>query len=650
MACAVYQVTTCLLLLAAVRSSGVQPKRIIYVDEGNGTLGPSVWDSESESLCESVEVALDGAEQHNSTLAAVKHKCRNVSAGDVPDGTRCPTWFLPDSSANGTCRCGKDIDDAVRCNDSTKEVAILGCYCMTYSESTGPVVGTCFYNCLHSTLQSALYHPLPSNATKLSMCEYFNRAGQLCGDCKENYSIPVYSYDLKCVQCSTSHFGWMKYIFAAFLPLTVFFILVLSCRLSATSPRLSAFVLFSQLVAMGGNLRVVLAALEPYPMASISAKVLYTIYGIWNLDFFRTLIPYICVSAKIDTLQAFTLDYAIAVYPLILLAITYVTLTCNITNRVISFMCRPFNRCAEHFRSQLDVRTSVVEAFATFLLLSYVKLLSVSFDLLIPTHVYHVNGSLVGMYLYYDATIEYFGDKHLPYAVLALFVMLVFILFPILLLLLYPLRCFQQCLGCCGVRWNALHIFIDAFQGYYKDGTNGTRDYRYFATAFLIARISLFIIFALSPTALFYAAALFVFITLAMMIAIMQPYKPQFSVYSAVDSVLVLLLALWCASVVCISTAGLKAHKWLEFLVVLLFIVSVLPLLYISFVTLHWVCCRRKFGQRMIGKISGWIRTKPGRAITADAEDSLPYRLINPVEYEEDCTDPVAVHFEDKDN
>jgi len=31
-----------------------------------------------------------------------------------------------------------------------------------------------------------------------------------------------------------------------------------------------------------------------------------------------------------------------------------------------------------------------MEAFATFLLLSYVKLLSVSFDLLVPTHVYHV--------------------------------------------------------------------------------------------------------------------------------------------------------------------------------------------------------------------------------------------------------------------
>ena len=258
------------------------------------------------------------------------------------------------------------------------------------------------------------------------------------------------------------------------------------------------------------------------------ARVMFSIYGIWNLDFFRTLIPPICVS--IDTLQVLALDYALAFYPLILFVITYVLIQVNTFNKiVITFMCRPFHRCAEHFWHQLDVRSSIVKAFATFLLLAYVKLLSVSFDLLVPTHVRHVNGSLMGTYLYYDATIEYFGDKHLPYAVLALFVMLVFILFPLLLLLLYPMCFFQRCLDCCRVRWHALHIFIDAFQGCYKDGTNGTRDCWYIATALLSTRVLLFFIFALSPTSLFYGVAQFVFITLAMMIAVMQPYIFQFT-------------------------------------------------------------------------------------------------------------------------
>ena len=146
-------------------------------------------------------------------------------------------------------------------------------------------------------------------------------------------------------------------------------------------------------------MRVMLAATESYPFAASLAKVLFALYGIWNLDFFHTLLPHICVN--VDTLQALALDYAVAVYPLILLVVAYILIqacTCNL--KVMSSMCRPFRWCTEHFRSQWNVRTSIVEAFATFLLLSYVKFFSVSFDILIPTHVYHVNGSSLGLYLY----------------------------------------------------------------------------------------------------------------------------------------------------------------------------------------------------------------------------------------------------------
>ena len=122
----------------------------------------------------------------------------------------------------------------------------------------------------------------------------------------------------------------------------------------------------------------------PYPIATSLQKVIFTLYGIWNLDFFRTLLPHICV--KINTLQTLALDYAVAIYPLILLVVTYVLIQVRICNfRIITFMCRPFRRCANCLRSQLDVRTSIVDVFATFLLLSYLKLLSVYFDLLVPT-------------------------------------------------------------------------------------------------------------------------------------------------------------------------------------------------------------------------------------------------------------------------
>ena len=644
------EIVTCLLLLTAVRGTSVWEKQIIYVDKVNGTLDPCSWDDKAEFS--SVEVTLDGVELSNSILVVVKPNCKckelHESAAAASHDQQCPTWLFPDPSSNGTCRCGDNIHDTVRCNESTKETSILDCYCMTNNKLMGPVVGACFYNCAKNPLlKNELYHLVPADVTKLNsyMCGHLNREGQLCGKCKENYSIPVYSYEMKCVQCSTSPFNWILYILAAFLPLTVFFVLVVSCRLSATSPKLLTFVFFSQSFAIGPNVRVVLAATESYHFAASLAKVLFALYGIWNLDFFRTLLPHICFN--VDTLQALALDYAIAFYPLILLVITYVLIqvhTCNL--RVISVMCRPFHRCTEHFRNQWDVRTSIVEAFATFLLLSYVKFFNVSFDLLVPTTVYNVNGSSLGLYLYYDATIEYFGDQHLPYGVLAVFVMLVFIFFPVLLLLLYPMRCFQHCLSCCGVRWHALPIFIDAFQGCYKDGTNGSRDHRRFAAAFLLARILFFILFALSPTALCYGAVLFVFIPLAMAIVILQPYKPRYSTYNVVDSVLVLLLALWGATIVSINIAELKARKWSKFFTSLAYIVGVLPLFYISFVTLYWMCFRREFWRRMIGRVHGWIARNRRQMVATDSVDSLPDRLINPEEYEEDLANPVAVQVE----
>ena len=645
-----YKLVTSLLLLTTVRSTSVLPKQIIYIDELNGTLDPYCWENGDELPRSGIEVALDGMKLHNSTLVVVKPKCKckelQESAADVPHQQQCPTWFFPDPSSNGTCRCGDEIHGAVRCNNSRKEAAILSCYCMTYNESTGPVVGICFYNCVHNVLKDALYHLLPSDVTDLiNMCGYFNRDGQLCGRCKENYSIPVYSYDLNCVQCPNSSFNWVKYIVAAFLPLTVFFVLVVCCRLSVTSPKLFAFVFFSQTVAEAANVRIVLAELQPHPIVASLAKVLFALYGIWNLDFFRTLLPHICVN--VDTLQALALDYAVTFYPLILLVVTYILIQVHICNfRVFRVMCRPFRWCTEHFRSQWNVGTSIVEAFATFLLLSYLKLLGVSSNLLIPTQVYHVNGSLVGLYLYYDATIEYFGEEHLPYGVLAVFVLLVFILFPLLLLLLYPMQCFQRCLVCCGIRWHALPIFIDAFQGCYKDGTNGTRDCRYHAAAFLFSRILLVLIFALSQTALFYGAALFVFIPLAMAIPIVQPYKPRYSTYNAVDSVLVLLVALVCATVVCVTIAGLKAHRWQKYFLILSFIVAVIPLFYISFVTLHWMCSQRQFGQRMTEGVRDWINESRRHIRAAGSEESLPDRLINPDEYEDDLTNPVAIQVE----
>ena len=95
--------------------------------------------------------------------------------------------------------------------------------------------------------------------------------------------------------CSGGEYNWIKCIAMAFVPLTVFLVLVLCCRISATSPHLYAFVMFSQVLANPTNVCALLSIsgrLSDSSHASRALKILLTVYGIWNLDFCPTLIPH----------------------------------------------------------------------------------------------------------------------------------------------------------------------------------------------------------------------------------------------------------------------------------------------------------------------------------------------------------------------
>ena len=647
---------------------GVQGHQIIYVDTENGTLDNSCWEGGLDQPCGNLELATTGANRYNSTIAVVLKQgtscttaqtslqdlsyplspttkndaCRcnelsntqkNDSISTQSSNASCPPWFEP---SNGTCKCGKSIHDIVKCNETRQESAILQSYCMTYSELTGTVVvGACLYNGLSYILYHLkdVYRPLPKSVGQLNdaMCGDFNRSGQLCGECKTNHTPLIYSYDLQCTMCSDSQYNWIKYVAVAFVPLTAFLVLVLCCRISATSPRLYAFVTFNQVLAIPANVRVLLllANKESPPRGSIILRILSTFYGFWNLDFFRTLIPHqICLN--VDALQALAIDYSIAFYPLVLIIITYLLIELHAHNcRVIVWIWRPFHRCFARFRQQCDVRTSIIDAFATILLLSNIKLLSLSLDFLTPIYVYDMNGTVLGTYLYYAASIEYFGKKHLPYAILAVFVVVAFILFPLILLLLYPLQCFQWCLGHCRIRWHALHIFVDAFQGYYKDGTKGTQDCRYFAGVYLLMRLILFILFAVIRNGMYCAVAILALIGVAMVIARVQPYKAEFAAYNAIDSIFILALAMWYGTIVCLNIAAVKARNLVRTFIIVSFLVAAFPLLYLIVVFLCWICSRRGIGQRLFDSIKTRIGSVCRRAHGTGLEESLPDRLIN---------------------
>ena len=175
------------------------------------------------------------------------------------------------------------------------------------------------------------------------------------------------------------------------------------------SGSLHAVVLGSQMMSMPQFCRI----LHPSDtQIDNPIKVLLSLYGIWNLDFFRPFYSDICLG--IGILPTLALDYVIAVYPLLLMIISYQLIVLYDMNyRVVTIMWRPFRLLFSLFRRNWNIKTSVVDAYATLFLLSFVKFLSVSFDLLVPTKVYNLPGDHYNytLALYYAGDIEYFASS-----------------------------------------------------------------------------------------------------------------------------------------------------------------------------------------------------------------------------------------------
>ena len=83
-------------------------------------------------------------------------------------------------------------------------------------------------------------------------------------------------------------------------------------------------------------------------------------------------------------------------------------------------------------------KASIIDVFATFLLLAYSKLLFVSLYLLDGIYIYNADGEHVSGYPYVlkvDATVYYLSKEHLPFAITAILILL---LLPPFLLIFYP--------------------------------------------------------------------------------------------------------------------------------------------------------------------------------------------------------------------
>ena len=529
--------------------------------------------------------------------------CNSSLACSESDENSCPPYLICEEQK---CQCRDDYPHGIKC--SATGIEVLTCHCVTYYATKKLLLfGDCLFNCGNTVgnKTNPLYLRLPDNISDLndSMCgKVWRRDGALCGRCLPNHYPMAYSYNLTCIECRNIGWNWVRYIMAAYMPLTLFYLVLLFFRVNITSSYCYAFVTYCQAVAMPLLLRVVFIylAFNTRKKFLIGTKIFASFFGVWNLDFFRPFYSDVCLG--IGILPTLALDYAIAVYPLILIAISYFLVVLYYKNyRLIVFMWKPFQRLFSLFGRNWDIRTSILDVFSTFFLLSNMKFLSVSFDLLIFTEVYelHPNSHNHTLGLYYAADIEYFGSEHLPYAVLALVILLIFVVLPVTILFCYPFTLFQRFLNLFPIRWQALHAFMDIFQGCYKNGTDpGTRDCRWFSAVYYIFRIICFLVYAFTRNIMCFVICGGILLFFSILVIIIQPFKSSVAYNNNILAIFTQLLAL---SFILVAGAGLSIIHMpssTEFFRIVSFLLISTAFLYAIFIVLAWLSKNKKFTRR----------------------------------------------------
>ena len=547
-------------------------------------------------------------------------------AGEKPINHGCPSWFVPVSNNSNRCKCGEPIYHRGRmvvCDPNTKQTLLLIGKCMDYNEEEDVVfIGECPFVNQKGVDREYVYVKPPRNASELNqfLCGGLNRTGALCSQCQEGLGTAIFSYSMQCLPCMSSGLGWSLYVFLATFPTTILFLFLLMFQVRITSGPLNAYIFACQLVVSAITWSIFF---ENTSFTHGIVFTLSTIYGIWNLDFFRYLIPPFCATDQISPLHVIALEYTVAFYPLLLTVIAYICVQlhardCRVMVCLWSVFCKCFSSCRRRWGRQWDPVASIVHTFAAFLLLSYSKILFVSLQLLSYTQLYVPTGGVLDppRRVYHDPSLEWFGDKHLPFALLAIFVLCIFVLFPALVLLLYPTKPFQKCLGCSGRRWLALHAFADVFQGCYKNGTNGTRDCRYFAGLYLVLRIVLLLAMYGGSVFGMYdeMVAIVCLVIAALVFLLFCPYKDNFWL-NVWDST---LLSLTAFAVFCNMYARYIAPVPFQVLGVLATIPLIYFIMYVAYKLLAWTRAHK-------------MCKKTKKRSTRQSQE--PHRLLHPEEY-----------------
>ena len=451
----------------------------------------------------------------------------------------CPLWFFYNTTTNH-CECYNDIPDfngpAGKCIG--QKAYILYGYFVTYSE--GQLIfsdSIIFYEedafaTYSSPMDDPDFFELPGNISELNdyVCGSANRKGLLCGECIDGFGPSATWSEMKCSNCTTAlaRYGVVIFLLSELLPVSILYFIILIFQVNLTSAPMVVFIFYSQLVFVFINYMVA----HPVKM-KIFLYILSIFHGVWNLDFFRYAISPFCISSKLKIIHIFYLQCISAIFPFILVGFTWLSIELHSRNcKVVVWIWRMLNKLLfEHINVNLNnTRKSIIDTFSTFFLLSFSKILLLVLMPLYPIEAVAINTTTLASSTFYlsalDTNVKFFSKQHMPYVAISILLFLMVILPPILVVALYPVHGFRALLFKCCRRMDLISIFVEKFHSCYRDGLDGGRDMRSFASLYFITTLICYVFWVTSPITSFYLLALS-FLAFALLVIISQPHKEK---------------------------------------------------------------------------------------------------------------------------
>ena len=424
----------------------------------------------------------------------------------------CPPWFIHHdisttcNTSQPYCVCSQDFPFLIYCNQFSRTSFLRFGNCAFWDASSNNtlVLSSCPYvfpDHVFNDFGNDRHHlQLPKNPLSLNsfMCNHLNRAveNRGCGRCTNGTGPSIGTAGIQCVECSPVNI--LYHILLRYLPATAVFLLVLIVQIDVTSAPMAHYVLYCNALVV--FFQTPSGCLITFAFSTTSykyiMKVLLTLNSILSFDLLFFLSPPLCVSPHMEDINRMYIEFLATLYPFLLLFLAFVLVELHTNDfRPVVVVWKPILHKLIRFRREWNPNSSLVQAFATLFFLSYAKLI---FIISMPFSVAdfvneHGQSSKVAPLI--DPTLSFWHTKHIILMAFSISILFLVILPPILVLIAYPTKRFRKLQNSLSSRMNlAIQAFVSPFQGCFKDGTNGTRDYRALSGGILALLLSILVI------------------------------------------------------------------------------------------------------------------------------------------------------------